>query len=294
MALTFFRGTQADYDGLAVKDNDAIYFIIDTAALYQGTTLLTDGVRLVTATPTNPATGVMYFNTTTSMGTVWNGTTWTTLIQPGAAGDVANIAQAMSTDATPVAIPGAIEVTYGDNTTSTVQLTGLVNNPTFDATTLTLTLPVTGGTPLTVNMPLNELLINAEFDPGDPGDPNADPDPIPPTPPAIVLTFRDNSVIRIPTGAICDVYTSGSGVNDTVTIVIDPVTNQVSATIEVDTTGPLGINSTGAITFDMTAVTTITDALDTRLTAAETNITNQGNRITTLETNLSWKTIPTA
>ena len=82
MATVQFRqGTQAGYNSLtAPRDANTIFFITDTNALYHGDRLISDAVRLVTARPDNPAHGVLYFNTDTRKGEVYNGTEWTDIV----------------------------------------------------------------------------------------------------------------------------------------------------------------------------------------------------------------------
>ena len=68
----------------AVRDADSFYLTDDTRELYFGDKKYTEGVRLYTnavGKPTTPAEGVMYVNTDTGVGEVYNGSVWTVVIK---------------------------------------------------------------------------------------------------------------------------------------------------------------------------------------------------------------------
>ncbi|MCL2217928.1 MAG: hypothetical protein FWB91_13055 [Defluviitaleaceae bacterium] len=81
MTIQFRRGTQAGYSSLTQPRNaDTLFFTSDTNALYKGDELISDGVRIVTARPSNPAHGILYFNINTKIGEAFDGTDWHTII----------------------------------------------------------------------------------------------------------------------------------------------------------------------------------------------------------------------
>lgn len=68
----------------AVRDADSFYLTDDTRELYFGDKKYTEGVRLYTnavGKPTTPAEGVLYVNTDTGVGEVYNGSVWTVVIK---------------------------------------------------------------------------------------------------------------------------------------------------------------------------------------------------------------------
>ena len=68
----------------AVRDADSFYLTDDTRELYFGDKKYTEGVRLYTnaaGKPTTPAEGVLYVNTDTGVGEVYNGSVWTAVIK---------------------------------------------------------------------------------------------------------------------------------------------------------------------------------------------------------------------
>lgn len=68
----------------AVRDADSFYLTDDTRELYFGDKKYTEGVRLYTnaaGKPATPAEGVLYVNTDTGVGEVYNGSVWTAVIK---------------------------------------------------------------------------------------------------------------------------------------------------------------------------------------------------------------------
>ena len=68
----------------AVRDADSFYLTDDTRELYFGDKKYTEGVRLYTnaaGKPATPAEGVLYVNTDTGVGEVYNGSVWTVVIK---------------------------------------------------------------------------------------------------------------------------------------------------------------------------------------------------------------------
>ena len=68
----------------AVRDADSFYLTDDTRELYFGDKKYAEGVRLYTnaaGKPATPAEGVLYVNTDTGVGEVYNGSVWTVVIK---------------------------------------------------------------------------------------------------------------------------------------------------------------------------------------------------------------------
>lgn len=66
----------------AVKTSDKLFFLSDTKQIYRGTENFTESVILYTELPATPAVGKLYIDSSTLEGKMYNGTTWTTVIQP--------------------------------------------------------------------------------------------------------------------------------------------------------------------------------------------------------------------
>lgn len=74
--------TSAEFAAGVKKDQD-IYFLSDTHEIYRGEVPFTESVVLYTELPsTGIALNRLYINSTTLEGKIYNGTTWTTVIQP--------------------------------------------------------------------------------------------------------------------------------------------------------------------------------------------------------------------
>lgn len=66
----------------AVKTDDKLFFLSDTKQIYRGTQNFTESVILYTDLPETPATGKLYIDSATLEGKIYNGTAWTTVIEP--------------------------------------------------------------------------------------------------------------------------------------------------------------------------------------------------------------------
>lgn len=166
--VKFAYGTKARYDALAPKDMDTLYFTTDTLQLFKGTTEYTKSTKMVSALPAaGQVQGVIYFRMTDYTMHIWNGVEFVQLnkktitqIPADATNDdipttkaVADYVQAkvaavegikgkFVTDVTYNA--GVLSVAKGDEPVTTT-MTGIVHEPTYDAETRTIKLPVFGG-----------------------------------------------------------------------------------------------------------------------------------------------------
>jgi len=82
MANLIYKGSKASLP--AERNATSFYLCEDTRELYFGANLYTEAVRFYTTEegkPTSPAQGVLYVNTNTGTGDVWNGTAWVNVIK---------------------------------------------------------------------------------------------------------------------------------------------------------------------------------------------------------------------
>lgn len=274
----FKKGIKENYNKLDPKNENTIYLCTDSRELFVGSLLFTGGLRTYTGNlPTVPAVEVLYFNTATGVGSYYTGTEWKTAIHAtitaitsGADDNTIPTAKAVKdyvdelvaeitggsgivTDlATKADTNGTLVVTKGDGSTKDVALTGVAHDATYDSTNLKLTIPMVGKPNLVVNLPKDNFVESGAYNP---------------TTKAIDLALKDGTVVSIPAASLIDVYTSGSGANDTVSIMVTD-DNKISATIKVDTSGALGVKADGSLTIDLTAYATVSsveslqDAID--------------------------------
>jgi hypothetical protein len=252
----FLRGLKENYQAIESKDQNAFYFTTDTRELWQGDKLYTESIRFYTnSLPTTPAQGVLYFNEATGIGSTYDGTSWKTVIEQLVSDDfVVDIASKSGSD-------GTLEITKGDSSKVDVPLTGVAYNPVYDIANLKLTLPVVGGESIVVDIPKDQFIESGEYDTQNK---------------EIVLTMTQGGEVRIPADDLVDIYTSGSGVNDTITITISEG-NEISASFKVDTNGALGIADDGKLTIDLSGYATsarvdaVEEAIDTLNGDAQTS-----------------------
>lgn len=80
MANLIYKGNKANLP--AERNATSFYLCEDTRELYFGANLYTEAVRFYTTDkPVSPAQGVLYINTVTGAGDVWNGTSWSNVIK---------------------------------------------------------------------------------------------------------------------------------------------------------------------------------------------------------------------
>ena len=76
--VKFLSGSYAQYSGLAVKDDNTIYFI--DGQIFKGNVAYTDQIVVVSALPSTLTAGKVYVNTTDKSVTYYDGTTSTVVI----------------------------------------------------------------------------------------------------------------------------------------------------------------------------------------------------------------------
>ena len=172
-AKILYYGLQADYNDLQNKDSNILYFCTDSKKIFKGDVEMTEQVRFaaVKANVSAPVAGKLYIFADTGTVEVYNGSTWTVISYPilltkntqtGEPGitNASTDAQVPSAkavydyvqsivggDDVVVSVAeseteGAVDVTNGAGTTTTVYVHGAVTTPTYDATTRTFTFPI--------------------------------------------------------------------------------------------------------------------------------------------------------
>lgn len=131
--VKFLSGSYSQYSGLAVKDNNTLYFL-DNGQLFKGSVSYSDQIVVVSALPDTLTAGKVYVNTTDKSVTYYDGTTSTVVI-PATVGsigdstpdtDLANVKAIKDFVAAEIGkLPKAVDytVTITDETTGTGELT---------------------------------------------------------------------------------------------------------------------------------------------------------------------------
>lgn len=237
--VKFSYGTKARYDALSPKDMDTLYFTTDTLQLFKGTAEYTKTCKMVSALPTTgQIQGIIYFRMTDYSMHIWNGAEFVQLnkstvtqIPADAAtnndipttkavadyvnakvAEVENIKGKFVTDVTYNA--GVLSVAKGDEPVTTT-LTGVIHEPTYDAETRTIKLPVFGGDTLTIalgkDLVVKSGIYNTETH-------------------EIELTITTGEVIKIPVGSLIDIYIGVATATATVTVSDE---NKISVNVRV-------------------------------------------------------------
>ena len=236
-------GLQASYDAMASHDANVLYFCTDTGKLYKGDVDFSNSVVVASTKPGTPVVGKIYILGDSNTVETYDGSKWHVISYPMATTVDANsdemhvasakaIYEAIQAAVGEVTGGGAVVksvgageadatvvVTKGDGTTSDVVVPGVVTTPTWDSATRKLTLPVSDGTAVEINIGKDIFL-----------DPEAENKYNPETG-NIELHLNDGTAIEIPASALIDIYTGGTTNGAKVTVGDD---NVIKAEIIVD------------------------------------------------------------
>lgn len=242
--VLFYAITQSDYDALNPADENTLYFVTDSHKIYKGSADMTQSV-IVTSTIPDVNQAIMdklYVDSSTFEAKITvDGSNWIVLT-PGYLTDGANWASADSNKLATIglikagiqeavggisltttfdSIAGTVKVGDGDAAT----LTGVAHNPTYDAATLTITMPRYGQDDLVINIPKDKFVTAGKFY-------ENYPETNPTHHNVIVLTIdnQDDPVI-IPAEAIRNIY-EADNTDKNLIVTIDG--NKVSAQLIID------------------------------------------------------------
>ncbi len=237
MKVQFFTLTSTQYNALQSKENGTLYFLTDTQQIFRGETPYSHPVVVGTTFPETGLVGTLYINSESKEAKIWNGTAWvnvqlavTTTITDS--NEVVPTSKAVKTyidnaidDV--VAGGGAVtDVTYANKTITVVkgsesstplQLSGLVDGAIFNGTTGVLSLTTNGGTPIEINLPVEQFLSAAAYD--------ADTH-------TLTLTMTDNSTFDVDLADLIDTYTGSE--NNAIAVTI--ANGQISAALKISAT----------------------------------------------------------
>lgn len=229
--LSWHIVTRAVYDAAdaSAKTSEKIFFLSDTGEIYRGTQNFTESVVLYTSEPSTKAVGKLYVNATTLEGKIWNGSAWTTVIQPVQAAIVSgDTAKPVSSKAVEDYVSGEIakvtgsgdlvagvaydatnrelDVTMADGTSDTIALSNLAVDLVYDKATGKLQVKDAAGTTIGtgVNLDLERFVAEASYD-HDAG--------------VITLKFNDDQdPLTIDIGDLVDTYTAKSSNSISLTV----------------------------------------------------------------------------
>lgn len=199
------------------KTSNKLFFLEDTKEIYRGTLPFTESIVLYTDEPTTKALGKLYVNASTLEGKVWDGSKWTTVIQPVISSVISGdtkkpvsskavedfVADAISSDNIVSSVgydanANAIIVHKTDGSSDTIPMTNVAVDLAYNKSTGLLQVKSANGTVIGtgVNLDLERFVSEATYD----NDTKT-----------IVLKFNDASdPIEIPVGALVDTYTASN------------------------------------------------------------------------------------
>lgn len=229
--ITWHYITRATFDAADVseKTSDKLFFLSDTGEIYRGTQAFTESVIMYNEEPSVKAVGKLYINSNTLEGKIWNGSSWTVVIQAVQASMAADnttlpvsgkaVADYVKTQIESVTGSGELVagisytadsnklvVTMADQTTDEVELTNVAVDLVYDNKTGLLQVKNAAGTTIGsgINLDLERFVSSAEYD-HEQG--------------KILLTFNDGGTpLEIDVGDLVDTYTAANSSTVSMTV----------------------------------------------------------------------------
>lgn len=248
-AVKFFILTSAQYAAIDPKDDGTLYFVSDQNRIYKGTVPYSHPIELVDEFPATGLVGTLYVNTSTKEGKAWNGSAWVT-VQLAVSTTLDDSDEAIPTSkAVKEYVDGAVEnivagggavtdVTYADktitvkkgtNSTTPLQLTGLVDGAEYDGASGKLTFTTNGGTPIEITLPVEQFLAAAAYD--------AETH-------ILSLTMTDNTKFDVDLGDLIDVYEAGE--TESISVAVSDGTITATLKVSAEAENQLQVRSDGA------------------------------------------------
>ncbi len=237
--VQFFTLTSTQYQSLSSKDSGTLYFLTDTQQIFRGDVSYSHPVIVGTSFPETGLVGTLYINSETQEVKIWNGTAWI-VVQMAVSTSLTDSDEVIPTskavktyvdDAIDDVVSGGgavTDVAYADKTITVVKgsdsstalkLSGLVDGATFDGTTGVLSLTTNGGTPIEINLPVEQFLSAAAY--------NADTH-------ILTLTMTDSSSFEVNLADLIDTYTGTENSGIAVTISNGEITATLKISAETD------------------------------------------------------------
>lgn len=211
------------------KTSDKLFFLSDTKEIYRGTQPFTEAVILYTTEPTVKAVGKLYINQNTLEGRIWDGSAWTTVIQPVQATITADDASkpvsgkavadyvaaelakvtgsdGLVADVEYVKGTNSLKVTMADGTSEEIPMENVAADLTYDKATGKLNVINAAGTTIGtgINLDLERFVSEASYD-HETG--------------TITLKFNDDGEpLTIDIGDLVDTYTAKNSTTVSLTV----------------------------------------------------------------------------
>lgn len=259
--VNFIQCSQVEFNALTTKSSDSLYFVEDTRRIYKGSVDVTQNIISVSEFPETGVEGKLYINPTTLEVKSYQEDAWVTYL-PGYATTAEELKSADNASKIPTSNAVISYVESVIESISQGEISGLAHNPTYDSSTMKLTIPVFGYDDVVVDLPKDNFVHSAYYDPEYVFNEGTDDEY---TGPAIVLIVKtddeadEGTKIAIPASSLVDVYTGTS--TSTIKISVSDG-NEISADLIIDTStneGELAVVTANG-TIAKSAVTINSDA----------------------------------
>lgn len=297
MALVQFKtGTSTAFKALETKDSNTLYFLNDTFQLYKGNSLYSKSYKVVETLPETGVEGVLYVVTSAKTLYEYDGTKFNvafsnqvdnTVTQTGknavsgkavynyVLNAISNLAGGDGTLVTDVTYDsenhGKLIVSKGTDNDTTVTLTGLVSDPTYNEESKVLSLPVVGGTALTINLGALAAGFSSGYYDAETK--------------KIILVLENGTNIEIDAAALIDVYNgTPTSSKDVVRISVDNTTNIITASLIIDE-NTFKVTEDGKLTVDLS--NTSEGSIGEKISTLENSVTTLETAVGQIDTKVS-------
>lgn len=187
--VLFYAVTSVQFNALETKNPNAVYFVTDANRIYKGAAPYTHPVATVSAFPATGEAGTLYIHQTTFEARTWSGSAWVKVSPPVATAigaspthaqlptalavknyvdaEIVNVNSGLSGAVSDVAYNAAaksISVQKGAGEAVVTALSGLFDGVGYNGATGVLSFTTNGGTPVSVNLPVEQFLAAASYD----------------------------------------------------------------------------------------------------------------------------------
>lgn len=230
--VVFKYGSQAAYEGLAVKDANTIYWLTDVGKIFRGAVDFSKSTEVLSVLPAvaDGKQGIIYVILGAGDPSlyVFNGTVFVPLTKVNvttisAASTDAQVPTAKAVYDFVITKTDEIDEKISDLLAGDLDLDGYVKDPTYDAEYRKIILPINGGTDLEINLGKDLVVTSGVYNK---------------TSKEIELTTTDGSVVKVPVGDLIPVF------NFIDTNTMQVVANYNTTTKETDVTIQLKVSAT--------------------------------------------------
>lgn len=236
--LKLASANKAGFNSIEVKENDRVYFVIDTQEIYFGNIKFGGSIEFVTEVPESCIAGTLYVVNAGVGG-----------IYAADGSEVKCIAKGYSTtideNSTDNSVATALAVYNFVTSAIETASDGLAKKPTYESSTRTITIPVVGDDDVVINLGKDLVVENGVLVDGEGENEGKQ---------FLKLTLTSGDVVTIDLSKLIDIYTGGE--TDTAEVTVDGNTIKVDVKISNTVGNMLSVDENGGLFVAPTTIDT--------------------------------------